>query len=83
MTTKFKLRPKAMRITRDTKGMHLILVGYDPTGKKYPVHEYTETTKSLNELVDYYVEAFPLVVRVTIDVAIVPREQRMHRVTPL
>lgn len=71
-----------MRITRDTKGMHVIIIGYDPKGTAYAPHEYTETTKSLNELIDYYVEEFQLTCRVVLDIAIVPRNERAHRVTP-
>lgn len=75
MTTKFKAkRIHTPRITQ--QGMHILVKGRDALGQETPPHEYTETTKSLNELVDYYVEAFPLTVRVMIDVAVMPPSKR-------
>ena len=82
MTTKFNRKPRAMRITREANGMHVLVTGTDALSQEMPPHEYTETTKTLNELVDYYVESFPLVTEVNIRVAIVPPAQRAGRVTP-
>lgn len=81
MTTKHR-RPKTMRITREPTGGHVVLFGTDPNGKAYPTHDYTEVTKTLNELCGYYLEEFPLVTEIVIKVAIPPPYQRAGRVTP-
>jgi hypothetical protein len=75
------VRPKAMRIQRPP--MHLLIVGYDARDNKLPPHEYTETTKTINELIDYYVEDHPTVLRITVDVAILPQSMRAGRITPI